>query len=379
MFGNRQLVVQILCQECTERNMDVSAVQDSGLQVQISLNLKDDQPDTVVTSCHDFFESLGYPFQLQVRHPSAVGISIVVPVFNEEDALPELHARLTDVLAPLETPYELVLVDDGSTDRTVEVLHQLHVGDSRVKFIRLARNFGHQAALTAGLAHASGQAVIVMDADLQDPPEVIPKLLARWQEGFEVVYAIRRHRKESLPKRLAYATFYRLLSWVASLRMPLDTGDFCLMDRRVVEQLNALPERNRFLRGLRSWVGFRQTGVEYERQRRYAGQTKYDFFRLMRLALDGLVSFSYLPLRVASSIGILTSVGSLMVGLYYFLLRLLGHREPIGFAAVVISVLFLGGVQLVTIGIMGEYVGRIFDEVKSRPVYIAREKEGFDA
>jgi dolichol-phosphate mannosyltransferase len=352
----------------------------SSLQLQISLDLTEGvQPEAVIDSCRELLESLDCPFQITASQPTAPGISIVVPMFNEEATLPTLYTRLTQVLTPLVTPYELVMVDDGSTDRTLELLRQLHAQDPKVKFIRLARNFGHQAALTAGLAHASGQAVVVMDADLQDPPEVIPELLARWKEGSEVVYAIRRHRKEPPTKQLAYALFYRLLSRVASLRIPLDSGDFCLMDRRVVDQLDALPERNRFLRGLRSWVGFHQTGLEYERQARYAGQTKYSFWNLMRLAVDGLVSFSYLPLRIASSIGILTSFGSLLVGLYYLILRLVGHREPIGFAAIVISTLFLGGIQLITIGIMGEYVGRIFDEVKRRPVYIAGEKKGFDA
>lgn len=351
----------------------------SDLQLSISLSLNSNvAPEAVVASCRNLFESLDCPFQIEISQPAAAHISVIVPVFNEEETLSALYARLTDVLTALDTPYELVLVDDGSTDRTLDMLREFHARDPRVKFISLARNFGHQAALTAGLAHASGQAVVVMDADLQDPPELIPDLLARWNEGFDVVYAIRCHRKEPLPQRMAYALFYRLLSRVASLRMPLDAGDFCLMDRRVVDQLNALPERARFLRGLRSWVGFRQIGVEYERQARFAGRPKYNFWKLVRLAVDGLVSFSYLPLRIASSLGFLTSLGSLVAGLYYLVLRLAGHREPSGFAAIVISVLFLGGVQLITIGIMGEYVGRIFDEVKSRPVYIAHEKEGFD-
>jgi dolichol-phosphate mannosyltransferase len=271
------------------------------------------------------------------------------------------------------------MVDDGSTDDTYAGLCHLRTRDPRVKCMRLARNFGHQAALTAALVHASGQAVVVMDADLQDPPEVIPKLYNRWQQGFDVVYAIRRHRKESIPKRIAYALFYRLLHRVASVEVPLDAGDFCLMDRRVVDQLNSLPERNRFLRGLRTWIGYRQTGVEYERQARHAGSTQYGFWKLVRLAVDGLVSFSFVPLRVASTIGFIVSVASLLVGLYYLILRLSGSREPAGFAGIIISVLFLGGVQLITIGIMGEYVGRIFDEVKRRPVYIVSEKEGFES
>jgi glycosyltransferase involved in cell wall biosynthesis len=349
------------------------------LLLRISLKVAEDTPPEALTAaCHDFLESLGHPFQLSETRLSTPTISVVIPAFNEESTLPTLYARLTAVLASLPAPYELIIVDDGSTDRTLELLRQLRTEDQRVRFIRLARNFGHQAALTAGLAHTRGQAVIIMDADLQDPPELIPELLARWNEGFEVVYAIRRNRKEPIPKRLAYALFYRLLNRVASLRIPLDAGDFCLMDRRVVDQINALPERNRFLRGLRGWVGYRQTGVEYERQARYAGRAKYGFWQLVRLAVDGLVSFSYLPLRIASSIGLIASGGSLLVGLYYLIVRLAGIREPAGFAAIVVSVTFLGGVQLITIGIMGEYVGRIFDEVKNRPVYIASEEEGFD-
>jgi glycosyltransferase involved in cell wall biosynthesis len=358
---------------------NVPALQNANPQIQITLEIGEPtQPEELTESCRTFLESLGQPFHLSVFQPRAAGISVVIPILDEEATLSALYARLTDVLAGLEVPYELVMVDDGSTDRTPELLRQLRSGDPRVKYIRLARNFGHQAALTAGLAHATGQAVVVMDADLQDPPEVIPELVERWQEGYEVVYAIRRHRKEPPTQRLAYALFYRLLSRVASLNIPLDAGDYCLMDRRVVDQLNALPERNRFLRGLRSWVGYRQIGVEYERQARYAGHTKYDFWRLARLAVDGLVSFSFLPLRIASSIGFVISVVSMIVALYYLVLRLSGNQEPAGFAAVIVAVLFLGGVQLITIGIMGEYVGRIFDEVKSRPVYIVLEEEGFD-
>ena len=328
--------------------------------------------------CHAFGSSLGHPFEISLSDLCDPTISVVVPMLNEEANLPTLYDRLTGVLTSLGMSYELVLVNDGSSDGTHTEIARLHRQDPRVKYIRLARNFGHQAALTAGLAHARGRAVVVMDADLQDPPEVIEDLLARWEDGFDVVYAIRRHRKESAPKRIAYALFYRLLHRVAAVDIPLDAGDFCLMDRRVVDQLNALPERNRFLRGLRTWVGFRQTGVEYERQVRHAGQTQYGFWKLVRLAVDGLVSFSYIPLRVASTVGFAVSLGSLLVGLYYLVLRLAGHREPAGFAGIIISVLFLGGVQLITIGIMGEYIGRIFDEVKSRPVYIVAETAGFE-
>jgi len=335
--------------------------------------------DSAVDSCHEFASALGHPFAIHVSCPQELEVSVVVPTFNEEANLPTLYERLTGVLTAQGLPYEIVLVDDGSADGTLAEIEQLRRQDPRVKYLRLARNFGHQAALTAGLAHASGRAVVVMDADLQDPPEVIPELLSRWREGYDVVYAIRRHRRESVTMRVAYALFYRLLHRVAAVDMPLDAGDFCLMDRRVVDQLNALPERNRFVRGLRTWVGFRQTGVPYDRQARHAGRSQYNFWKLLRLAVDGLVSFSYVPLRVASTMGFVVSLGSLVVGLYYLILRLAGHRDPAGFAGIIISVLFLGGVQLISIGIMGEYVGRIFDEVKSRPIFIVAEKEGFES
>jgi glycosyltransferase involved in cell wall biosynthesis len=350
------------------------------LRLRVDLNSAPlSEAEEVSAACRSFLASLHHPFEIDVADvPSPPEISVVVPMLNEAANLTALYTRLTQVLVPLQVPYELIMVDDGSTDGTYQALCHLRAQDPRLKCLRLARNFGHQAALTAALAHAAGQAVVVMDADLQDPPEVIPDLLERWRQGFEVVYAVRRHRQETAPKRLAYALFYRLLHRVASVEIPLDAGDFCLMDRRVVDQLNCLPERNRFVRGLRTWVGFRQTGVAYERAARHAGRSQYDFWRLVRLAVDGLVSFSYLPLRVASSLGFAVSFLSLLVGLYYLVLRLAGHREPAGFAGIIIAVLFLGGVQLITIGIMGEYVGRIFDEVKERPIYIVAEKEGFE-
>ncbi len=337
-----------------------------------------DEVERIADSCRAFGSSLGHPFEISLSSAREATVSVVVPMLNEEANLPALYERLAKVLGSSGLSYELVLVDDGSTDGTGAEILRLRQEDPRVKYIRLARNFGHQAALTAGLAHARGEAVIAIDADLQDPPEVITELLARWDEGFDVAYAVRRHRKEPVAKRIAYALFYRLLHRVAAVDIPLDAGDFCLMDRRVVDQLNALPERNRFLRGLRTWVGFRQIGVEYERQVRHAGNTQYSFWKLVRLAVDGLVSFSYIPLRVSSTVGFVVSLGSLVAGLYYLILRLAGHRDPAGFAGIIVAVLFLGGVQLITIGIMGEYVGRIFDEVKDRPTYIVSELEGFD-
>jgi glycosyltransferase involved in cell wall biosynthesis len=355
----------------------VSAPDGRKLLLQIALDRQSSaEAERVADSCRALASSLGHPFEMTMSCPCDPTISVVIPMLNEEANLPTLHDRLTRVLTSLGVPYELVMVDDGSTDGTHAEIVRLRQQDPRVKYIRLARNFGHQAALTAGLAHASGKAVIAIDADLQDPPELICDLNARWQQGFDVVYAIRRHRKEPISKRIAYALFYRLLHRIAALDIPLDAGDFCLMDRRVVDQLNALPEHNRFVRGLRTWVGFRHTGIEYERQARFSGRSQYNFWKLVRLAVDGLVSFSYVPLRVASLAGFVVSLGSLLVAIYYLVLRLGGQRDPAGFAAIIISVLFLGGIQLVTIGIMGEYIGRIFDEVKHRPSYVVSEKEG---
>jgi dolichol-phosphate mannosyltransferase len=244
--------------------------------------------------------------------------------------------------------------------------------DARVNAIELARNFGHQVAISAGLEHSRGRAVCIMDADLQDPPEVLPKFLQKWQEGAEVVYAIRTLRKEWWVKRLAYAGFYRLLQRVANIKIPLDAGDFCIMDRCVVDQLVQMPERNRFVRGIRSWVGFRQVGVVYERHSRHAGRPKYTFRKLIYLALDGLISFSHMPLRIITLLGIAVSVLSFTVALFYVVKKLaLGVGIP-GFTTLVVSIFFLAGIQLMTIGVIGEYIGRISDEVKRRPLYVAR-------
>jgi glycosyltransferase involved in cell wall biosynthesis len=305
-------------------------------------------------------------------------LSVIIPVLNEGATIPELCRRLSYELAKITAHYEIVFVDDGSADGTLPFLLQLHDQDDRVKIISFTRNFGHQAALTAGLEHASGRAVVCMDGDLQDPPEVIPFLVEKWREGFEVVYAIRRRRKESVFKRMAYRGFYSLQSRLANIPIPMDSGDFALLDQRVVCVLNRLPERNRFLRGLRAWVGLRQTGVEYERAGRFAGKPKYSLTRLARLALDGLFSFSGFPLRLVSLIGIVTSLialGGIGVVLYF---RLFTDAALPGWAATVIPVLLLGSIQLLAMGILGEYVIRIFDEVKRRPVYLVDRKIGFD-
>jgi dolichol-phosphate mannosyltransferase len=303
-------------------------------------------------------------------------VSVVIPVFNEQENLPELHRRLTATLGQAGEPYELVFVDDGSRDTSVTLLHDLARIDRRVTVVELARNFGHQVAISAGLDHARGAGVIVMDADLQDPPEELPRFIRAWRDGHDVVYAIREQRKEGWLKRSAYAAFYRLLARVAQIEIPLDAGDFCIMDRRVVDLLNGMPERNRFVRGIRSWIGLNQVGLPYERQGRYAGQPKYTVRRLIFLALDGLVSFSFLPLRVISVIGLIVSTLSIMLALGYLIQALTIGLSPPGFATLTVAIFFLSGIQLITIGVIGEYVGRIFEEVKQRPLYVVRRVTG---
>jgi glycosyltransferase involved in cell wall biosynthesis len=307
---------------------------------------------------------------------SKPAVSVVIPVFNEQDNLSALYQRLTAVLTRDEPEYEIVFVDDGSRDRSLDLLHEMEMHDHRVKVVELARNFGHQVAISAGLDYTRGQGVIIMDADLQDPPEVLPQFISKWREGHDVVYAVREHRKEGRVKRAAYSMFYRLLQRIANIRIPLDAGDFCIMDRRVVDVLNGMPERNRFVRGIRSWVGLDQVGLAYERQQRYAGETKYTFRRLVYLALDGLVSFSYVPLRMISIVGLCVSVMSFVLAVFYLIKKLTSGLNPPGFATLIVSLFFLAGIQLITIGVIGEYVGRIFEEVKHRPLYVLRRATG---
>ncbi len=306
-----------------------------------------------------------------------IDLSVVIPVFNEEALLHELHRRLKGALEPLDLRYEVILVNDGSHDGTPALLNALTAAEPAFRAIHFSRNFGHQAAVTAGLDHASGQAVLVMDADLQDPPELVAEMLALWREGWQVVYGVRRKRKESLLKRLAYWGFYRLLRTVTNVEIPLDAGDFALLDQRVVAALRALPERNRFVRGIRSWVGFRQTGLEYERDARYAGDVKYTLAKLVRLALDGLISFSYAPLRVAVYLGLIISVASFLIAVFFLFYKLVVGIDVAGWTSLLITVLFMGGIQLLTLGVIGEYISRIYDEVKQRPVYVVAELANF--
>jgi dolichol-phosphate mannosyltransferase len=312
----------------------------------------------------------------QGRAAGASTVSVVVPVFNEEATLDALVARLERALEGAGLDYEVVFVNDGSRDRSAEMLRAHHARNPRLKCIMLSRNFGHQVAVTCGLDHAQGDAVIVMDGDLQDPPEVLPGLIARWRDGFDVVYAVRRRRKEGWAKVLAYKAFYWVLHRVSYLDIPLDSGDFSLMDRRVVDLLAAMPERNRFVRGLRTWVGLRQTGFEYERDARYAGESKYSLTKLLRLAFDGLVSYSFAPLRLVSNLGMLVSLSALLYMVYLLAARLFGDLTIQGWTSTVVIVLFLGGIQLLSLGIIGEYIGRIFDEVKQRPQYVIGDSLG---
>ena len=308
-------------------------------------------------------------------------ISIVSPVYNEEEVLHELHHRVSAVMDEIGDTWELVLVNDGSRDRSAEVIAELHARDERVRGISFSRNFGFQIAATAGLDHAQGDAVILTDADLQDPPEVYPRMIAKWREGYDVVYGIRTSREGETWFKLATAKlFYRLIYRITSVDIPLDTGDFRLMDRRVVNAIGRMRERNRFLRGMVPWVGYRQTGIEYERDARFAGESKFSSVRqMLPFAVDAITSFSYFPLRMATYFGFAVAGISGLLILIIILLRLFGPEAPLlGQASTLIAVLFLGGVQLIFLGILGEYLGRIYDEVKARPLYLVDKRWGFD-
>ncbi|MCA9284542.1 MAG: glycosyltransferase family 2 protein [Phycisphaerales bacterium] len=303
-------------------------------------------------------------------------LSLVIPLYNEEAVLDELAARLRLALEILPPGTEVVLVDDGSTDRTGERIDQLANRCSGYVAVRLSRNFGHQAAVTAGLQEARGAAVAVLDGDLQDPPELVASMYERLGEGHDVVYAVRRDRKESWPKRVAYAGFYRLFSLLSPLAIPLDAGDFCVMSRRLVDAMNRMPERHRFLRGLRCWVGFSHVGVPYARDARAAGRSKYTIRRLFHLAADGIFTFSDIPLRLASVIGLLVASLAAVWAVVLVIWRLTTNNPLPGFATLAVAVLFLGAVQLISIGILGEYVARIYGEVKGRPTHIVASVRG---
>jgi len=304
--------------------------------------------------------------------------SLVIPVWNEESVLPILYERLVQVMANAGDSWEVIFVNDGSRDRTLPILLELHERDPRIKAINFSRNFGHQVAITAGFDYAEGDAVIVMDADMQDPPEVILRLIEQWRAGYDVVYAVRTKRAgESLFKLWTASLFYRTIRSIADIDIPLDAGDFRLMDRKVVLAMRTLREKNRFMRGLSSWVGFKQVAVEYERAARFAGATKYPLRRMMRLAANAITSFSHVPLQLATYTGFILAGLSLAGILVAIIMRLSGISAFSGQATTLVSVLFLGGIQLIFLGIIGEYLGRIYDEVKNRPLYIVTEAYGF--
>jgi glycosyltransferase involved in cell wall biosynthesis len=300
--------------------------------------------------------------------------SIIAPIYNEKDNLHELYRRVCEVMDSTKEPWELVLVDDGSTDGSTDIIRSLAEQDKRIRPVIFARNFGHQIAITAGWDYARGAAVVIIDADLQDPPEVILEMAKKWKEGNEVVYAVRAEREgESWFKLFTASLFYRLIYRITDVKIPLDTGDFRLMDRKVVDVLKKMPERHRFPRGMSAWVGFKQVGVEYKRAARFAGETKYPFKKMFRLALNAITSFSYFPLQVATYVGFISAGIAIIAIPVVAALRLAGSHFFQGQTTTLISVLFLGGVQLISLGILGEYVGRLYDEAKGRPLYIVRE------
>lgn len=304
--------------------------------------------------------------------------SFILPVYNEEETLPELRSRMAALLDQLDGPAEVLLIDDGSRDRSYALMLDIHAHDSRFKVVHFSRNFGQQIAMSAGMDLAAGQAVVLMDADLQDPPEVVVKMAEKWREGYDVVYAQRERREqETWFKKQTSKLFYRLLRRMTEVDVPLDTGDFRLIDRKALDAFRAMRERGRYVRGMFGWIGFKQTGVTYVRPGRFAGTTKYSVSKLARLALDSIISFSTLPLRMVLQIGLFVSVVSFCAGIYAITIKLSGAYAISGWASLAVFISFIGGVQLIVMGVMGEYVGRIYEEVKHRPLYLVRNLHGF--
>jgi dolichol-phosphate mannosyltransferase len=300
--------------------------------------------------------------------------SIVAPNFNELGSLPEFYRRVCEVMDSTGEPWELVLIDDGSTDSSTDLIRRMAEEDPRVRPVIFARNFGHQIAVTAGLDFSRGDAVTIIDSDLQDPPEVILEMIKKWREGYEVVYAVRAEREgESWFKLFTASVFYRLIYRITDVKIPLDTGDFRLMDRKVVNVLNGMRERHRFLRGMSAWVGFKQVGVPYKRAARFAGSTKYPFKKMFKLALNAITSFSYFPLQLATYLGFGAALLSILMILVVVILRSITRTELLGQASTLVAVLFFGGVQLMSLGILGEYLGRVYDEVRGRPLYVVSQ------
>jgi dolichol-phosphate mannosyltransferase len=340
--------------------------------------LDDRHPGPIPATISRLFTSRGQ--ERRERKPDIIcDLSVVVPLFNEEESLCELHRRLHQTLSSLGLSYEVLLINDGSRDDTARLIDDLRRRDPNIVAIHLSRNFGHQAAVSAGIDHARGRAVVLMDGDLQDPPEILVSFIDRWRAGFEVVYAIRQARKEGWLKRSGYHAFYRLLGAISEIDIPLDSGDFCLMDRSVVDVLKHLPERMRFVRGLRSFVGFRQVGLPYQRAARIAGTPKYTFRGLIGLAIDGLISFSSYPLRLVTYLGMITIVVAVIMLVWVFVDAFYNHTGPRGWASVIVTLLFMGSIQLFCLGIVGEYVRLIFLESKGRPTYIVRDYQGHDS
>jgi len=314
---------------------------------------------------------------------SAVELSLVIPVKDEEAAIGPCLARVVPVLEAMKDPaansFEILFVDDGSTDRTLDAIREAHAADPRIRGISLSRNFGKEAALTAGLDSARGNGVVPLDVDLQDPPEALPKMVAKWREGNDVVYGVRDNREtDSLPKRLTADLYYRAHNWLSSDKIPEHAGDFRLLDRRVVEVIRRMPERNRFMKGLFAWAGFKQAAVSYHREERKVGQTKYNYWKLWTLAIDGITSASTVPLRVWSYLGAFVALGALGYAIFIIIRTLTSGIEVPGYASMMVAVLFLGGLQLLSLGVLGEYVGRILTETKGRPLYVVRETIGSD-
>jgi polyisoprenyl-phosphate glycosyltransferase len=309
-------------------------------------------------------------------------ISIVVPIYFEEKVINEFYNRTKKVLVDMahKIEHEFIFVNDGSTDKSLEILQKLSQKDKSVKIINFSRNFGHQIAITAGIDYANGDAVVVMDGDLQDPPEIIPEMVSKWEEGFEVVYGVRTKRKgETLFKLLTADIFYKIMSKLSDVKLPLSAGDFRLMDRKVVDSLKTMREENRYIRGLVSWIGFSQCGLSYERDVRYAGSTKYSLMKMLKFALDGITSFSDKPLLISSYIGILITLVAFLLTVLIIIIRLTNPQSTIqGWTSLIVVILFMGGIQLFSIGIIGQYIGRIYKEIKQRPLYIISNKTGFE-
>jgi glycosyltransferase involved in cell wall biosynthesis len=305
-------------------------------------------------------------------------ISVIIPIYNEEKTLPELHRRLASTLQPVGRDFEIIFIDDGSRDNSFALMKEAMAHDRRVKIIRLSRNFGHQIAISAGIDLASGEAIILMDGDLQDPPELLTTMIKHWREGYQVVYTVKRTRKENRLKRLAFHSFYKLLHALSPIEIPMEAGNFSLLDRSVAQVLRSMPERNRYISGMRAWAGFRQIGIPYDRDARFAGKPQMSLRRLFELALDGIISFSKAPLRIAVYVGLLAAAIAFLGGLYVLSEKLFTDKAILGWASTIVSIAFLGGLILMTLGVIGEYIGRIYDEVKRRPLYIIQETAGFD-